>query len=143
MRVGKTTIYGLFAVVYVARQRREKPVKGREIADAYGIPVEYLLKILQTLAQGGVLHSARGRSGGFILNRSPKDINLGEIQAILEPPPAMVQLLDEAVQDQQPVKSYLRTIYSQAFAKMEQSLGTVSVQDILDIQIEAEHSRRR
>ena len=44
-----------------------------------------------------------------------------------------------AALDQRPVKDYQRTIYSQAFAKMEQSLGTVSVQDTLDLQIEAKH----
>jgi Rrf2 family protein len=62
-----TAEHALRAVLYVARNAGEKPVRVPEAAAALSIPRNYLSKILHTLARSGILESMRGRAGGFRL----------------------------------------------------------------------------
>jgi len=76
--------YGILAVYYIARQRRNEFISIDEIAENSKIPKPYLSKILQNLSRGGILLSRRGTGGGFALSRPPCDINLREIIEVIE-----------------------------------------------------------
>lgn len=84
MRFSKASTYGLFAVRYIAEHDANEPVQGRAIADSYGIPLEYLLKILQQLVRAQVVLSERGPHGGFRLRKSPGETTVLEIVEALE-----------------------------------------------------------
>jgi len=45
------------------------------VSKEYGIPLEYLMKIMQQLVRANILRSKRGPRGGFSLTRNPKDIS--------------------------------------------------------------------
>ena len=60
-----TSKYALRASVYLAQHEKEWPIPGNIIAKHTGIPSKYLSKILGDLARAGILHSSRGRTGGF------------------------------------------------------------------------------
>jgi Rrf2 family protein len=78
----RTGGYALNAVLAIAqRQGAETPVRSAHIAEALGIPTNYLAKILHVLARAGLLESARGRTGGFRLARAPEAIKLLEVVA--------------------------------------------------------------
>jgi Rrf2 family iron-sulfur cluster assembly transcriptional regulator len=63
-----TAEYALRAVLYIAQHGGPAtPVRRDEIADALGVPRNYLSKILHTLARQGILASTRGPHGGFRL----------------------------------------------------------------------------
>ena len=84
MRFGKASAYAVFAILYIAKHDPDGPVHGRTIADSYGIPLEYLLKILQQLARAQILQSERGRRGGFRLRKSPAQTTLLEVVEAVE-----------------------------------------------------------
>ncbi len=86
MRLKKASAYAVFATVHVAKHQQGGPVQGRAIAEAYGIPVQYLLKILQQLVRSEVLASETGRRGGFMLRRSPGQTTLLEILEAIDGP---------------------------------------------------------
>ena len=48
-----------------------------EIADAYGLSRNHLMKVVHHLAQGSFLKTQRGRGGGFTLARPAETIGLG------------------------------------------------------------------
>ena len=56
----------------------------KDLASNLGLPGPYLAKILQTLAQEGMLNSVRGPRGGFRLSRPAHRITVGEVVAVLD-----------------------------------------------------------
>lgn len=56
-----------------------KNVTVAEVALAYSISENHLVKIIHHLGKLGFLETKRGRSGGFQLSRPAGEINLGEV----------------------------------------------------------------
>ncbi|MCK5840264.1 MAG: Rrf2 family transcriptional regulator [Bacteroidales bacterium] len=55
-----------------------------KIADATNSSKHHIAKVLQRLVKEGYLTSTRGPKGGFLLKKSPKDVNLLEIYEAIE-----------------------------------------------------------
>jgi Rrf2 family nitric oxide-sensitive transcriptional repressor len=55
-----------------------------EIANAYGISHNHLMKVVHRLVKAGFVASVRGRSGGIRLARSPGEIPVGEVVREME-----------------------------------------------------------
>ena len=79
MKISTTAGYGLIAAGYIAQHSDEGTVLSTRISKEHGIPLEYLLKILQAMVRANVLRSKRGPRGGFTLARPATEITLLEI----------------------------------------------------------------
>lgn len=79
MKVSRSTAYALLAIGYIAKNQGDGVVLSEHIAKQYGIPLEYLLKILQQLVRAKVLRSKRGPHGGFWLVKPTDKITMLEI----------------------------------------------------------------
>jgi Rrf2 family protein len=86
MRISRSTCYALIAVGYIAENYRQGAVLASKISKDYGIPLEYLLKILQQLVRANILRSKRGPRGGFFLARPAESITLLEIVESVDGP---------------------------------------------------------
>lgn len=64
-----STKYAIRAIVYMLNGEREKKHTVIEMASALDIPRPYLSKILQQLSKSNIISSAKGRGGGFYLNK--------------------------------------------------------------------------
>lgn len=79
--------YALRAVLYVAQRHGESSCSARTIADALGVPQNYLGKVLNTLTSAGVLTSTRGPRGGFRLTTSPDRVTIADVAGPFQPLP--------------------------------------------------------
>ena len=79
MLLSRTGMHALRAVIFIARQDNELPIGSAEIARSLDLPPNYLSKTLSRLAQRGVLHSTRGRTGGFALARPASEIAVADV----------------------------------------------------------------
>jgi len=86
LRLGKKADYGLIALRHLAAQRPRAACSAKEIAHAYGMPMELVAKVLQRLAKIGLLASQHGTNGGYALAKDPSQINAFEVIRALEGP---------------------------------------------------------
>ena len=75
----------LHSMVYIATSDMEY-VNVKQIAQATGASEAHLSKVLQRLVKGRILRSVRGPKGGFMLEKTPEEINFLQIYEMIEGP---------------------------------------------------------
>ncbi len=99
MRLTQYTDYAIRVLMYTAsrwmREGEEALSSIREIAQAYGISENHLMKVVHRLAQEGLLHTQRGRNGGLRLARQPSQTRLGDVVRLIEDDMALVECFGE------------------------------------------------
>ncbi len=83
MQLTQFTDYSLRALIYIALKKELCTIN--DIANAYAISSNHLLKIIHNLSKMGVIKTIRGKNGGITMAQSPSEINLGELVIKLEP----------------------------------------------------------
>jgi len=78
MELSRFTDYSLRTLIYAGLHAGRTITVG-EVAAAYGISENHLVKITHNLGKLGFIDTKRGRSGGFQLARTPGEINLGKV----------------------------------------------------------------
>ena len=78
MRLTVYSDYALRLLMYAALRPGEL-VTIQQVADAYGISRNHLMKVAFELGRYGFLETVRGRRGGVRLARPPEKIGLGEV----------------------------------------------------------------
>lgn len=104
MKISRKGEYACLALVYLARNYNDDPVKMIDIANNNNIPKKYLEQILLQLKGAGFVRSIRGKDGGYALARHPKDINLAQIIRLLDGPLASVQSVSQYYYEQTPIE---------------------------------------
>ena len=83
--------YGLKAMLYLAEHRKSpKPIGILEIAQDQNIPKKFLDAILLELRRAGIVHSRKGRGGGYALAKPAEEISVGRIIRVLDGPLAPI-----------------------------------------------------
>jgi Rrf2 family protein len=88
--LSKKCRYAIHALVYLAERHDEGPVHIQEISSARNIPKKFLETILLDLKNAKILHSKKGKGGGYYLYKSPDDVNLMDVHRIIDGPIAML-----------------------------------------------------
>ena len=87
--LSKKSKYGLKALLELAAESGQRPVQASELAERQGLPRKFLEAILLELKRHGLLHSKKGRGGGYVLTRKPGDITIGQVIRVLDGPLAL------------------------------------------------------
>ena len=82
--------YGLKAMIHLAGKPPGEPSLVADIAAANAIPKKFLDAILGELRTARLVHSKKGRGGGYALAKSPSDIMVGDIVRALDGPLAPI-----------------------------------------------------
>lgn len=82
--ISQSAEYALRGVLLLAREGDET-CPASELAASLGVPEHYLARVLNGLAQAGVIASVRGRHGGFALARPADTLTLAEVVAPFRP----------------------------------------------------------
>ncbi len=81
--------YALRAMIHLAEKPRDEPTLISEIAERQKVPRKFLELILLDLKKRGLVHSVRGRNGGYVLGRAPHEISFAEIIRVIDGPLAL------------------------------------------------------
>lgn len=79
VRLTLYTDYSLRVLLYLGAKERQELSTIQEIADAYTISKNHLMKVTHQLGQLGLVETIRGRGGGIRLAQSPDAINIGAV----------------------------------------------------------------
>lgn len=96
MKLTSFSDYSLRVLMYLALNR-ERLATIPEIAAAYDISENHLMKVVHQLARSGVIESVRGKGGGVRLALAPEDIRLGGIVRASEGSAPIVECLSDEV----------------------------------------------
>jgi Rrf2 family protein len=82
--------YGLKALVHFAGLKPGEIVHVFDIAEANSIPKKFLDQIFSDLRKAGLVHSKKGKAGGYALARPAHSIRVGDVIRILDGPIAPI-----------------------------------------------------
>ena len=88
--LSKKAKYAIKALLALADNDGEEPVRIADLARAEQIPPKFLELILLGLKNQGLLRSRKGKGGGYLLARDPADIYLGQVVRMFDGPLAPV-----------------------------------------------------
>jgi len=81
--------YALRALITLGLRTSQEPMMIADIADKADVPRKFLEQILLDLKRRGMVHSHRGKFGGYTLGRAPEDISFAEIIRTIDGPLAL------------------------------------------------------
>jgi FeS assembly SUF system regulator len=135
LRLTKKADYSLIALKHFAARHGEsvpQAVSAKEVADAYGIPLPLLSKLLQKLTKVGLLISEHGTNGGYRLARDPRQITALEVIRTIDGPIILTECFTEHAHcdhtDRCSVRRPLRRIHEGILRLLE----NVTIQTMLE-----------
>ncbi len=127
--------YAIKALARLALAPPGEPVLIAEIAVREAIPKKFLEAILAELKQHGVVHSRKGRGGGYLLSKGPETITLAAILRVLDGPIAPVPCLSrtayrrcDGCQDE--ATCAVRLVLSEAYGASVEVLERTTLADV-------------
>jgi Rrf2 family protein len=77
--LSKKCKYAIHALIYLAERYEQGPVHIQEISEKQKIPKKFLEAILLELRNAKILHSKKGKGGGYYLHKKPEEVNMIDI----------------------------------------------------------------
>ncbi|HUC83247.1 MAG TPA: Rrf2 family transcriptional regulator [Flavisolibacter sp.] len=85
MIFSKSFGYAVRSVLYIVlMQEKKRYVQAEEIAETLVVPRHFVSKILKKLVKAGVLHSSKGKTGGFASNEKTSGFLLFQLYEITD-----------------------------------------------------------
>lgn len=130
MRISAKVDYALRALTELAIVPPDAFVKGKAIAAAQGISVNFLENILRELRDAGMVRGVRGADGGYALARPAAEISIADVIRTLEGPLAAVQGVRPDELTFGGPATELSTVWLAVRARLREILDVVSVADV-------------
>lgn len=108
MRMSTKGRYGLRAVLQIASEDGE-PVSVRAIAQREGLSDRYLEQLMRRLRTAGIVTSARGARGGYLLARSASEVTVADVLDAVGESVEPVECIELQGKGQCPTGSVCRT----------------------------------
>ena len=81
--------YALRALFVLGARETQEPVMIADIAEEANVPRKFLEQILLELKKRGIVHSTRGKFGGYTLGRNAEAITFAEVIRAIDGPLAL------------------------------------------------------
>ncbi|MBM3939741.1 MAG: Rrf2 family transcriptional regulator [SAR202 cluster bacterium] len=130
MRIPMKVDYGVRALVDLALNGEQAPVRTAEIATRQSIPEAYLDQVLTTLNKFGYIRSRRGPQGGHVLARSAADIRLSDVVETLEGRTSPLDCMDDPTECALAGSCAQRGIWRDVEEAMHVVLRTTTIADL-------------
>lgn len=128
--------YALRALLELAGADDGEALLINDIAERQRIPKKFLEQILLDLKHRGLVHSRRGRNGGYGLLKNPREITFGQIMRIIDGPmaplPCLSRMAYRRCEDCMDEKSCdIRRVFARAYDESARVLDGTTLADAL------------
>ena len=122
MRLSRAAAYALGAVLQLGNTPPGMPIPCSQLAKYGQMPERFLLQVLRSLVNHGILSSTRGVDGGYSLARSLDDISLLQILEATEGPqvPVIPPLDSIPESSRESLQEVLRDVTAAACRRMDE-----------------------
>ena len=144
MRFSAKAEYGVKAILELAAQSGRVPVQVRNIAKNQGLPVRFLEQVMNALKKAGLVESIRGAQGGYLLNRSPKEISLGDVLKAIDGPITAMRGISDRKQPRREDAGdcVVRDVWTEVKHSFIDILNSLTLQDICERKRQKERQRK-
>ena len=132
MRLSTRTRYAVRAMLELALNKSNAPIRLRTIASRQDISIKYLEQLMATLKTAGFVRSVRGSKGGYILAKPPNQIKLDRLFNCLEGPGTIVECIENNSFCNRAADCAPRLLWAQLQAAMMRVLKSTTLQDLVD-----------
>jgi Rrf2 family protein len=88
--------YALIALKHMRNKRPGELTTAKEIAETYGCSFDTTARVMQILAQKGLLHSTQGATGGYLILKDLVKVSFYDLSLALLGPIKLVKCLSTA-----------------------------------------------
>ncbi len=117
--------------VVLGEQYGQGPTTLADICELRGLAREYLAKVFALLVRAGLLTAIRGKKGGYILARDPKDISLLQIIEAVEGRQALNRCQYDPPKCDNTDTCKMRRIWSELQDLFDEKLSSMSLADCI------------
>ena len=132
MQLNVTTDYAIRTVLYLGQCK--KIASATEISNEMGIPRGYLEKVLSKLKKAEYISADLGARGGYRLNKTLKDITLGDVIRLMESTTKINRCLEDDAYCSRKAVDFcaVRRYYAKVQEKLETQFFSISLKEILE-----------
>lgn len=123
--------YALSIMIDLAQHGEDNYVSLKDISDRQEISMKYLEAIISKLSKGGLVDSARGKTGGYRLNRPVEEYPVGEILILTEKTLAPVACVDCANHCTKESSCLTRPMWNELNSVIMEFLNSKTLADLL------------
>lgn len=139
LRMTKQADYGIVLLSHMARQQTPEAPADRfaapELAEAVGLPLPTVSKILKLLSRDGVLESHRGVKGGYSLADAPEELSVVRMIEALDGPIAFTECIEDTPGScSQEATCRIRGNWQLINNAVRGALKAISLSDLVDAQ---------
>jgi Rrf2 family transcriptional regulator, nitric oxide-sensitive transcriptional repressor len=95
LKITRKIEYALMSLRHMASKYQGELTTAKEVCDAYKTPFDVTSKVMQTMAQKGLLKSEQGAHGGYLVLKDLSKVSLYDLIQIIEGPVAIVKCLHD------------------------------------------------
>ncbi len=92
-RMNRKVEYALMALKHMSQKKPGELTTSKEVVEAVGCPFDATARVLQTMANKGLLKSEQGAHGGYVLIRDLSKVSFYELVEMILGPLAIVKCL--------------------------------------------------
>lgn len=131
MRITYKGDYALKAVLDLSLHYDTGLVTIHEMAKRADIPIKFLEQVLLDLKRGGFVESRRGKVGGYMLAKRPREIKLGDVVRFIDGPIEPVACVEKNYSGCSDVyKCVFRGIWKDVAAATSKIIDNITFEDL-------------
>jgi Rrf2 family nitric oxide-sensitive transcriptional repressor len=94
-RLNRKIEYSLIALKHMSRKVPGELTSAKEIAERYQSPFDATARVMQLMAQNGILKSEQGAQGGYLIMKDLSKVTMQDLINIVQGPTSVAKCLSE------------------------------------------------